>query len=216
MPYILGLDLGQAADFSALAALEQQEEYGPPLPGRRMLNHYACSGLKRWPLGTPYPAVVEELQALLRRPGLAGCTLVVDGTGVGRPVVDMIRRAKLPCQLRAAVITAGAGQSFADGYFHVAKQLLVSTTQVLLQQRRLRFARGLPETPVLVRELEAYRVKVTAAANETFDARQGEHDDLVLAVALACWFGERGLKRLRVWGGEPRPGDADPRWRHWP
>jgi len=28
--------------------------------------------------------------------------------------------------------------------------------------------------------------------NETFNAREGEHDDLILALALAAWRGERG------------------------
>jgi hypothetical protein len=40
------------------------------------------------------------------------------------------------------------------------------------------------------------RVKITASGNEQYGAwREGEHDDLVLAVALACW-GAR-----RAWGG---------------
>ena len=37
--------------------------------------------------------------------------------------------------------------------------------------------------------LEAFRVKITEAANETFGAwREGQHDDLLLAVALAAWM----------------------------
>lgn len=52
-------------------------------------------------------------------------------------------------------------------------------------------------------ELEAFRVKVTASANETFGAwRERDHDDLVLATALAAWAGEEGLKN-REW----MPGD---------
>jgi hypothetical protein len=45
---------------------------------------------------------------------------------------------------------------------------------------------------VLVTELRAFKVKITAAANETFESwRERDHDDLVLAVALACWLGQR-------------------------
>ena len=33
-------------------------------------------------------------------------------------------------------------------------------------------------------------MKITAAANDTYNAREGQHDDLVLALALACWAGE--------------------------
>jgi len=52
----------------------------------------------------------------------------------------------------------------------------------------------------LLRELQSFRVRVTDAANETFRAwREGDHDDTVLAVAFACWAGERvTLQRARV------------------
>jgi hypothetical protein len=71
---------------------------------------------------------------------------------------------------------------------------LVGVLQVLLQTRRLRIAQALPEAAILAKELETFQVKITAAANEAFGAwREGQHDDLVLAVALAAWAGERGL-----------------------
>jgi hypothetical protein len=76
----------------------------------------------------------------------------------------------------------------------VPKKELVASLQVLLQTRRLKVAKTLPEAATLVRELETFRVKVTEAANETFGAwREGQHDDLVLAVALAAWVGEQCL-----------------------
>jgi hypothetical protein len=68
----------------------------------------------------------------------------------------------------------------------------VSSVQLLLEQRRLRIAKGLPDAPVLVRELLNFRVTITPSAHETFGAwRENEHDDLVLAVALAAWLAER-------------------------
>jgi hypothetical protein len=37
-----------------------------------------------------------------------------------------------------------------------------------------------------------FQVKITAAANEVFGVwREGQHDDLVLAVAIAAWLAER-------------------------
>ena len=56
----------------------------------------------------------------------------------------------------------------------------------------------LPDAPVLKAELENFRVKISLAGHDTYAAgagdewRQGAHDDLVLAVALACWYGEQG------------------------
>src|SRR5262249_23934741 len=96
----------------------------------------------------------------------------------------------------AVVITAGLAQSRVDGYWHVAKAVLISNMKVLLEQGRLKFSRGLPETKTLVRELENYRTKITPAANETWNAREGAHDDLLLAVAISVWLGHRPRHRF--------------------
>jgi hypothetical protein len=43
----------------------------------------------------------------------------------------------------------------------------------------------------LARELQTFKIKMTAAGNETLESwRERDHDDLVLAVALAAWAGE--------------------------
>ena len=47
------------------------------------------------------------------------------------------------------------------------------------------------EAATLVKKMAEMRVKISGVGNEQYGAwRSGEHDDLVLAVALACW-GER-------------------------
>ena len=171
--------------------------------------HFGCRGLKRWPLGTPYTSLVAEVEKLTAKPPLAKSQLVIDGTGVGRPVVDMFRKASLPVTLVPVMITSGNKESHHDGYYHVAKTILISTLQVLLQQRRLQFARSLPETNTLIKELQSYQVKVTEAANEVFNAREGSHDDLLLALALSCWQGESSPKqgpfRAQMLGGPKIP-----------
>ena len=44
---------------------------------------------------------------------------------------------------------------------------------------------------ILMAELITFRSKITVAGNETFGAwRERDHDDLVLAVALALWLAE--------------------------
>ena len=42
-------------------------------------------------------------------------------------------------------------------------------------------------------ELQAFRVRLTARSRNTYAAKAGKHDDLVMAVALAVWF--TGLQR---------------------
>jgi hypothetical protein len=75
----------------------------------------------------------------------------------------------------------------------VPKRDLVGIAQVLLQTERIQFAAGLPLTPLLVHELLEFRVKIDPlTAHDSYGAwREGQHDDLVLAVAIAAWYGEQ-------------------------
>jgi hypothetical protein len=72
----------------------------------------------------------------------------------------------------------------------VPKRDLVTVTQVLLQNGRLRVAAGLPEAETLKRELLNFRVKIDPrTAHDSYEHwRESEHDDLVLAVSMAAWF----------------------------
>jgi hypothetical protein len=202
--YTIGLDLGQAADFSALAVLERT---GPaPESGYRYELPYAVRHLQRFPLGTAYTAIVPAVAELARSEPLHGAALVVDQTGVGRAVVDLFRHGGMRGRLIPVTITGGYAVTLGqEGARRVPKKELITCLQVLLQARRLKIAQTLPEAGTLVRELENYRVKVTEAANEVFgNWREGQHDDLVLAVALAAWWAERPPRRFFL-GNLTRP-----------
>jgi hypothetical protein len=202
--FLVGLDLGRVKDFTALAVLERWRPAGADGRGAR---HYACRHLHRFPLNTPYTGaggeagVAEGVAGLLGRlPGRAA--LVVDQTGVGRAVVDVLRKARLPVsQLAAVTITAGHGppnRPEGGGGWNVAKRHLASTLLAVTGTRRLRGAPALPLAATLTRELEAFSLKVSPdTGNETFESwRERDHDDLVLALALACWWGEFGSRRV--------------------
>jgi hypothetical protein len=118
---------------------------------------------------------------------------------VGRAVVDLPRKARPRCTIRPITITAGSAVVADGAGWHVPKKELVGNLQVLLQSRRLQVARSLPDAAVLVREFEAFRVKITANNHETFDGwRERDKDDLVFAVAMAARVGERGTQELWV------------------
>lgn len=181
--YFVGLDLGQAADPTAIAVIERVGGMKDPA-----LN---VPLLKRYPIGTSYPDIVADVaRSLSKSP--EHTRLILDGTGVGRAVVDMVREHPLlrarQGNIHAVTITGGISETKESDYWHVPKRNLVGAVQVPLQCERLKIAQNLPDTPVLVNELQNFRVKITAAANDTYAAwREGMHDDLVLAVALACW-----------------------------
>ena len=132
MTYYMGLDPGQAADYSACVVLDQQRrDREPPV--------YTCVLAHRWPLQTSYPDVIATLHAHLRRPEMTGHYLCVDYTGVGRPVIDELRRVGLACT--GVSIHGGVNESRSGFDFGVPKRTLVAVVQVLLQSGRLKFAK---------------------------------------------------------------------------
>jgi hypothetical protein len=205
--YVVGLDLGQAQDYTALCVVERALRPDPrdaeagPAPPERWVGFHGVRHLRRWKLGTPYSAIVADVAALAARPPLPGCPLVIDATGVGKAVVEMFRRAKLPAKVVPVTITAGLEAARSAAGWSVPKRDLVAVMQTLVQFRRFHVAPALAEAAALGREVRQFRVKVNlATGNESFEAwREKDHDDLVLAVALACWYGERPRRTLNVW-----------------
>jgi hypothetical protein len=194
--FFVGVDLGQARDFTALAVLELTEVQGAwdaENWTHQKVIVQRVRHLERVPLGTPYPEVVERVSGVMKELGRAGrCELIVDATGVGRPVVDMLRREGLDCMIRAVMVTGGGAEAERDGFYRVPKRDLITGLQLLLQTGALKIAKGLEWGAALLKEMSEMRVKVTVEGNETFGSwREGTHDDLVFAVALAGWGAER-------------------------
>jgi len=151
--------------------------------------------LERLPLGTTYPAIVAHVSRLLTKlPGHP--ELVIDFTGVGRPVFDMFVYSGIS---PIGVLISGGTAETRDGpTCSVPKLTLVSRLQALLHEGRLKILRELAEAETLVRELQDFRVEFTAAGHLTFNARCGKHDDLVLALAIAVWRAHGG--GMASWG----------------
>jgi hypothetical protein len=120
-----------------------------------------------------------------------------DATGVGGPVTDLFQaNGVVPVPV---VITAGhADGSPGAGVKTVPKITLISHLDALLSAGRLKIHADLPEAETLIQELQDYQIQYTAAGNLTANARQGTHDDIVLAAALAIWRLSGG--RMGGWG----------------
>lgn len=203
--YVAGLDLGQSQDFTALALLEtvptlhaltatgrdselglpidiDYEVAGPPAALKLL-------GLERYPLGTAYPQIVTHVAARLR--AIRGQVLLaVDATGVGAAVVDMFEALSVP--LIAITITGGSVAHGAGHRWSVPKRDLVHGLLLAFQDQRLTYANRLEQAPTFLQELVAFQLTVnTQTGHDTYEAwREGAHDDLVLAVAVACWLAE--------------------------
>jgi len=184
--YVMGLDLGPPGEPTGFAVLER-----PAAEAARSEPEYHLRHLERFPPATSYPAIVESVARRAGTPPLRGSPLVVDRTAVGKAIIDRLRRSNLAVKL----VVIGAGQAVlpADGGgLLVPKKDLVTGLQLLLQSRRLKVAPGLPEAEMLANELSGFRLRyVPIGDSDLAEWRVGRHDDLVFAVALACWYADR-------------------------
>jgi hypothetical protein len=192
--YAVGIDVGQARDYTALAILEKMPPNLTPLWGPGSEVAYACRHLERLPLQQGYPdqvrylqRVITRLRAHLPRPYVY---VGVDGTGIGRAIIDMLWSAGIGDY--AITITGGSSVHYDMPYWNVPKRDLIGRLQVLLQQRALTFSEHMPYTRELIQELRDMRVKISGAGHDSYGAwREGSHDDLVLAVAIGVWVADR-------------------------
>jgi hypothetical protein len=222
--YLIGLDLGERVDYTALSVLRQHA-----VPTGRLSRQYAgftleegrayglqpeaeyqydLTYLDRWrgqgyKVAVPIVAqLIEELHQdthrqrmainILNQPALPVWVLV-DHTGVGIAVLEDLRAAGLDCT--GITITSGDTVNRRGWDYLVPKIDLVSTLKVLVENRRLHGSAELPLWSTLEAEMQNFKVKKTlSTGHDTYGAgtewREGAHDDLVLSVAMAAWFGE--------------------------
>jgi hypothetical protein len=82
---------------------------------------------------------------------------------------------------------------------------LIAGVQVALEKKELRIARRMREAGSLVRELLDVRIAAGLRLGRVRIGAEGsgEHDDLVIALALACWRARRrenGFGHMRLPG----------------
>jgi len=166
----LGIDLGQAQDYSAIAAVERQNDV-------LYLRH-----IERLPLGTSYAAVVRRIEVLVD--SISPCQVILDATGVGRPVLDSLMTAGV--EPMAVSITAGKKSRYENGMHYVPKRELVLVLITALENGKLLIAKSIPLAPAFLQELSNFKRTVSAEGYDSYEAATG-HDDMVIAVALAVW-----------------------------
>lgn len=199
--FTVGIDLGKTNDYTAIVVLEQREQDGE--------KRYEAVHLDRLPTGLSYPRQADRIVSLrdalhkerdgsleewvgaLSRPRVR---LVVDQTGVGQAVVDMLRDRGL--SLLAVSITGGDGVTISPTGLRVPKRNLIAAVQVVTQTGRLKVPSNHPLSHNLVDEMLAFRQTVNQRGHDTYgnDWRQNPHDDMVLALALALWHAERTVE----------------------
>lgn len=136
-----------------------------------------------------YGQVVARTVALLAGPPLASAhvALLVDHGGVGFGIVDWLSEAGLD-PIAIGITGGNRVNAVTDREINVPKRDIVASTQAELQAGRLRISRGLEHAATLADELRSYQVKISDAGHDSYAARQGTHDDVLMATGMAVWF----------------------------
>lgn len=199
--FVSGLDLGQLQDHTALVVIEARGEHrmvewvGPDpevrlpttkrMPVEMMpLAQVDVRYIERFPLHTKYKAIHLGMHQRLSKVPQPRY-LALDQTGVGNGVIEIFEDLS---PIGITFVANGAPKQVAPQSFHVSKRDLIGVPQVLLQNHVMRISTELPHADLLVKECQAFKMKISLGGHDTYEAwRERDHDDLVNALAIACW-----------------------------
>jgi len=157
--------------------------------------------------GVPYTRQCEAAKELIDTKGLKNNTdLVVDCTGVGEAVVDIMRDNGLDPvpilftggnQMRVIYKDDGRRFGFGSGSFSmkriqefsVPKVDMIHAAKVAVEQNRIRIVPGIPYRDEFLKELMHFKGKVNENGTMVYgNDNEVKHDDFVACFLMACWF----------------------------
>ena len=157
-PFLMGLDIGKLNDYTVAYVID--------IPTMSIVAMDRFSGLD-------YTVLVPRVKNLFHS---FNCqTIHMDASGVGEPVVDMLRRED--CSVSPFKFT------------NQSKAKIISGLAAEIEHKRVHF---LESDEQLRKELNLYEGKIMAGGQIRYSALVGYHDDCVIAAALAV---EKAKKR---------------------
>ena len=196
MAIVMGIDIGQRREPSAICVVETQARN---VDGRSEVHHMVRH-LERLPTSTSFPEIARragQISTDIEARTSGAPRLYVDATGLGQPVIDLIDEAVLNVRAVTPVFFTHGDRRIEIGNswrleVQLGKAHLVCRLQTLLQTARLHLPRT-PEAQTLARELRKYEIQVSSDANERYGAFSvGTQDELVTALGLAVQKGPPG------------------------
>jgi len=191
---LISIDLGQQNDYTAICIVERIMRGDPFKEGftfKNLYKEYHLVDIFRPELGTPYPQIIKIIESIYNSEELRGRSkaIVIDQTGVGRPVFDEMQQIWRR-RLYGITITGGREVSIPTrNQFCVPKRDLIVSLQPALQNGEFRIAKGLQLADTLIQELQDFRVKISPTGHDSYESwREKTHDDIVLSAAQAAWL----------------------------
>jgi hypothetical protein len=173
----------------------------------RVIHYYDIKNIEQYQ-GLDYEGMTDRIDIIMQNPRLRLNTdLIVDGTGVGEAVVEMIRKRGLyPIPIifsggeEAREHYASMGEVFNTGSgalggakilkgISVPKKDLVDAGKVMIQQGRIRIAPGRWNED-FKKQLTKFKGKVNERTGSTkYEAEtEQDHDDLVVCFLMGAWW----------------------------
>ena len=192
------VDLGNQGDYTAYSVtflVEQRDSDtvdGIPRKVHEIRNFYYIDQLERVPLGMSYPEIVKDVKNRLQDSRLRNFRLVVDATGVGLPVLQMMSDEGLD-PLGICITGGNNPGEWKDpkgrrmGYT-VPKRDIITVMQSIFTGRRIKIFPS-EGARTLVDELANYKYKLSRNGSDTYEAwRESIHDDLVMSSGIGLWY----------------------------
>jgi len=168
--HAIGVDLAKTQDWTVAAVLRPSAERDGPWRLVAIERFSRLAWPKQW----------ERLEQILRRyPG----RMLLDETGVGSPVVDEMRQ-----RMPGAVV----GRKFTAAN----RTALIENLQIAVESRSVRWPECAKTRP-LEKELDEFCYR-KRGARLVPEAPEGEHDDCVIALALAVWATSHATKMVMI------------------
>lgn len=212
--YIVAVDVAKKRDYTTIQIYRDSPEvtHFPVESGRNAIVYNYLDLVYQVKMqAMTYTTQVDKILELLNRIDMIdNAQLLVDGTGVGEPVVDIMReRGLLPFPI---VFTGGSsptpvyeeigkvfGSNAAYGHFRganvlkemrVPKEDLVHAGMIAMQQGRLRIAKNIAHAEDFKNQLLRFKGTVNEKSGRKSYAAESEdiHDDFVVTFLMAAWW----------------------------
>ena len=211
--HIVSLSLGTIAEPSAVVVVKPFTEPWHPKDRKRdrdLENRFNVTWLERFPAGRAIPAIVDRVCAVVSDKRLAKkCTVLLDitSTGLAPRRVFESRGGLYPYPID---LTNLGTEEYTKGIQRIPLRDVIGAAQLVLQTARLQVAPALELAETLLSDLQAFDPK---PIERNSDLRGGRNADLVLALAIALWWGDKLTWNDDV--GRRRYEPKDTRSSHW-
>lgn len=192
---IAGLDLGRVRDLTALV-----------VAGKRPGGTYRIERIDEW---TPREDDLGDVIPVVNACGAEAVAFDAGGVPGKKLTGKLLRLASMPCFPLVATHQRKPAEQVWEkqGLIFVPKAELVRVYISVLAERRLCYPERLPLAWKLSEQIRLYRESRDPVYGHTsWGAPPGEHDDILSAVQLMLWLGERGMGKFRPANGGGTPG----------